>query len=60
VTMTMVKTWGLTVLVMAVAFTIFFSLIVGKRGWDLAIFVVVLSLFLSTVTTWARTRSQRK
>jgi hypothetical protein len=52
------RAWGLQVIVMAVAFTVFFGAIVGKRGWDLALFVAILSLLLPTVILLARRRTR--
>lgn len=52
-------TWGLQVLVLAIAFTLFFGAVVGKRGLDLIVFVAVLSLLLPTLI-WLRTRTQSR
>ncbi len=50
-------TWGLQVLVLAIAFTLFFGAVVGKRGLVLIVFVAVLSLLPPTLI-WLRTRTQ--
>jgi hypothetical protein len=55
--MTGLKTWGLQFLISAVAFIIFFGMIVGKRGADLIVFVVVLSVIGPTIY-WLRARSR--
>ena len=52
-------TWGLQVLVLAIAFTLFFGAVVGKRGLELIVFVAVLSLLLPTLI-WRRTRTQSR
>ena len=48
------RTWALGVLVMTVAFSVFFGLFIGKRGLDLVVLVVVLSLFLPSVIWFAQ------
>jgi hypothetical protein len=49
--------WGLQVLVLAIVFTLFFGVVVGKRGLVLIVFVTVLSLLPPTLI-WLRTRTQ--
>lgn len=51
--------WGLQVLVLAIAFTLFFGVVVGKRGLVLIVFVTVLSLLPPTLV-WLRTRTQSR
>lgn len=51
------RTWAVQVLVLAVAFTLFFGLVAGKRGLTLLLFVAVLSLFVPSLV-WV-TRRQR-
>jgi hypothetical protein len=51
--------WGLQVLVLAIAFTFFFGVVVGKRGLVLIVFVTVLSLLPPTLV-WLRTRAQSR
>jgi hypothetical protein len=50
--------WALSVLVMAIAFALFFGLIVGERGWTLAVAVVLLPLLFATII-YLRRRSLR-
>jgi len=57
--MTALRTWGLQFLISAVVFALFFGVIVGKRGVDLIVFVVVLSLIGPTIYWWrARLRNR--
>jgi hypothetical protein len=51
------RTWALQVVVLAVAFTLFFGLVAGKRGLTLAVFVAVLSLLLPSLI-WATRRAR--
>ncbi|HKW71937.1 MAG TPA: hypothetical protein VJQ08_03835 [Candidatus Dormibacteraeota bacterium] len=53
------RTWAVEVLVIAVAFSLFFGLVIGKRGLDLVVFVVVLSLFLPSVM-WFTQRARAR
>jgi hypothetical protein len=55
-----VKEWALQVLVLAVAFSLFFGVVAGKRGLTLVVFVGILSLFLPTVIWATRNRLARK
>ena len=48
------RTWALEVLVMAVTFTLILGLLIGKRGLDLVLFVVILSLLLPSVIRFAQ------
>ncbi|HKW69614.1 MAG TPA: hypothetical protein VJP81_03445 [Candidatus Dormibacteraeota bacterium] len=48
------RTWALDVLVMAVAFTLIFGVLIGKRELDLVVFVVILSLLLPSVIWFAQ------
>ena len=50
------RTWGLQVVVLAVAFTLLFGGVFGKRGLVLIVFVAVLSLVPPTLV-WMRTRA---
>ncbi len=52
------KTWALQVVVLAVAFTLFFG-VVGKRGLYLVVFVAVLSLFVPSMI-WISRRFVRR
>ncbi len=49
------RTWVIQVAVLAIAFSLFFGLVIGKRGLTLIVFVVVLSLIPPTII-WVRTR----
>jgi hypothetical protein len=53
--MTGFRTWVIQVAVLAIAFSLFFGLVIGKRGLTLIVFVVVLSLIPPTII-WFRTR----
>ena len=55
-----VKEWALQVLVLAVAFSLFFGVVAGKRGLTLIVFVAVLSLLLPSVIWATRNRLARK
>jgi len=55
--MTNLRTWGLQFVVSAIVLTLFFAVIVGKRGLNLAVFVVVLSMIGPTIY-WLRSRTR--
>ena len=52
-----IKTWALQVAILAVAFALFFGLVVGKRGITLLVFVAIVSL-LPPSLVWARRRAR--
>lgn len=51
------RTWALQVVVLAIAFTLFFGLVAGKRGLTLIVFVTVLSVLLPSLV-WATRRAR--
>ncbi len=44
-----IRTWVIQVAVLAIVFSLFFGLVIGKRGLTLVVFVVVLSLIPPSV-----------
>lgn len=51
------RSWALQVVALAVAFSLFFGLVAGKRGLTLIVFVAVLSLLLPSLI-WATRRGR--
>jgi hypothetical protein len=50
-----IRTWVIQVAVLAIVFSLFFGLVIGKRGLTLIVFVVVLSLIPPSIL-YFRTR----